>query len=93
MVKIPSNRFVLKNDSGTGPTLGAAPPEDHIGTFQLILKLFIIKQILKRIEHKNAQSVVNGLWLFVMVDGVWVIGYLNLVRSKVKNVSFIIFYQ
>jgi hypothetical protein len=37
-----------------------APAEDIIGTLQLILKLFIVKQILKQIEHKNAQSVVNG---------------------------------
>jgi hypothetical protein len=60
MAKIPSNRFVLKSNFRTSPSPGAAPAEDVIGTFQLILELFIIKQILKRIEHKNAQSVVNG---------------------------------
>jgi hypothetical protein len=66
MVTIPSNRFVLKSDSGTDPTLGAVPAEDVIGTLQLILKLFIVKQILKRIEHKNAQSVVNGRKGFIV---------------------------
>jgi hypothetical protein len=74
MVIIPSNRSAVKFNFRTGLALEVTPAEYIIGTFYLILNLFIIKEILKWTGRMapTPMLIVIGYWLLGF--RIWVLG-------------------
>jgi hypothetical protein len=73
---IPSNRSTVKVNFRTGLALEVTPAEYIIGTFQLILNLFIIKEILKRmgVWHPIRCYSLLVIWYWRLGFGYWVLG-------------------
>ena len=71
---IPSNRSAVKVNFRTGLALEVTPAEYIIGTFQLILNLFIIKEILKWMGRMAAPRLLIVIGYLVLGLKIWVLG-------------------